>query len=61
MVICLERYADFHMAQVMPLPVSVSCFTKIKIGFTSLVLAYPGSPGKGPLNGGVCVCVLLLK
>jgi len=58
-VICLERYADFYMAQVMPLPLSVSCFTKIQIGFTFLVLAYPGSPGKGPLNGGVCVCAAI--
>ena len=23
----------------------------VQIGFTFLVLAYPGSPGKGPLNG----------
>jgi len=35
----------------MPLPLTVSCFSKIHIGFTYLVLAYPGSPGKGPLNG----------
>jgi len=34
----------------MPLPLTVSCFSKIKIGFTFLILAYPGSPGKGPLN-----------
>jgi len=27
------------------------CFSKIQIGFTFLVPAYPGSPGKGPLNG----------
>ena len=46
MVICLERGADLHMAQLMPLPLTVSCFSKIQIGFTSLVLAYPGSPGK---------------
>ena len=32
-----------------------SCFSKIQIGFTFLVPAYLGSPGKGPLNG-VCVC-----
>ena len=38
------------MAQLMPLPLTVSCFSKIHIGFTFLVLAYPGSPGKGPLN-----------
>ena len=34
----------------MPLPLTVSCFSKIQIGFTFLVLAHPGSPGKGPLN-----------
>jgi len=55
-VICLERGADLHMAQLMPLPLSVSYFSKIQIGFTFLVLAHAGSPGKGPLNG-VCVCV----
>jgi len=59
MVICLERGADLHMAQLMPLPLIVSCFDKIQIGFTFLVPAYPGSPGKGPLNGCVCVCVCL--
>ena len=55
MVICLERGADLHMAQLMPLPLTVSCFSKIQIGLTFLVLAHLGSPGKGPLNG--CVCV----
>ena len=44
-----------HTAQLMPLPLTVSCFSKIQIGFTFLVPAHPGSPGKGPLNG--CVCV----
>ena len=53
MVICLERDADLHMAQLMPLPLTVSCFSKIQIGFTFLVPAHPGGPGKGPLN--VCV------
>jgi len=46
MVICLERGADLHMAQLMPLPLTVSCSSKIQIGFTFLVLAYPGCPGK---------------
>ena len=36
---------------------SLSCFTKIQIGFTFLVPAHLGSPGKGPLNRCVCVCV----
>ena len=57
MVICLERDADLHMAQLMPLPLTVSCFCKIQIGFTFLVPAHLGSPGKGPLNGCVCDAV----
>ena len=46
MVICLERGADLHMFQLMPLPLTVSCSSKIQIGFTFLVPAYPGCPGK---------------
>jgi len=45
MAICLERGADLHMAQLMPLPLSISFFSKIQIDFTFLVLADPGSPG----------------
>ena len=56
MVIYLERGADLHMAQRIPLPLTVSCFSKIQIGFTFLVPAHPGSPGQRPLNS-VCVCV----
>ena len=55
MVISLERSADLHMAQLRPLPLTVSCFSKIQIGFTFLVPAHPGSPGKGQLN--LCVRV----
>ena len=44
MVICLERDADFYMAQLMPLPLTVSCFSKIQIDFAFLVPAHPGSP-----------------
>ena len=57
MVICLEQDAYLHMAQLMPVPLTVSCFSKIQIGFTFLVLADLDSPGKGPLNG--CVAVWL--
>ena len=64
MIICLERGADLHMAQLMPLPLTVSCFSKIQIGFTFLVLAHQGSPGKRAVKRmwvcgcvGVCVCV----
>ena len=47
MVICLEQgAAALHMAQLMPLPLTVSCFSKIQIGFTFLVPAHPGSPGQ---------------
>ena len=56
MVICLERGADLHMAQLMPLPLTVSCSSKVQIGFTFLVQAHPGSPGKRAVKQ-VCVCV----
>jgi len=58
--VCLERGADLHMAQLMPLPLTVSCFTKIQIGFTFVVPAHLGSPDKGPLNRCVRVCVCVL-
>jgi len=58
MVICLERDADLHMAQLMPLPLTVSCFSKIQIGFTFLVQAYPGSPGQRAVKR-ACVCVCM--
>ena len=44
MVICLEWVADLHTALLMPLPLTVSCLSKIKIGFTFLVLAQPVIP-----------------
>jgi len=43
------------MAQLMPLQLTVSCFNKIQIGFTFLVLAHPGSPGQRAVKQ---VCVL---
>jgi len=55
-VICLERGADLHMAQLIPLPLTVSCSSKIQIGFTFLVPAYLGSPGKKAVKR-VSVCV----
>ena len=56
MVICLEQGPDLHMAQLMPLPLTVSCFSKIQIGFTFLVPAHRGSPGQRAVKW-VCVCV----
>ena len=47
MVVCLERGADLHMAQRVPLPLTVSCY---QIGFTFLV------PDKRPLNVCIAVC-----
>ena len=55
MVICLEQDADLHMVQLMSLPFTVSCFSKIQISFTFLVLAHLGSPGKRAVKR-VCVC-----
>ena len=56
MVVCLEQGADLHMVQLMPLPLIVTCFSKIQIGFTFLVVAHLGSPGKRAVKR-VCVCV----
>ena len=58
-VICLERDADLHMAQLMPLPLTASCFSKTHIGFIFLVPAHlgsPVSPGKRAVKR-VCVCL----
>jgi len=57
LVIYLERGADMHVAQLMPLPLNVSCFSKIQIGFWYRLTRVV--PEKGPLNGCLCVCVLL--
>ena len=58
MVVDLERGADLHMAQLMPLPLTVSCFSKIQIGSAFLVPAHLGSPGKRAIKRTcVCVCV----
>jgi len=55
-VTCLERGADLHMAQLMLLPLTVSCFSKIQTGSTFLVPAHPGSPGKRAVKR---VCVIM--
>jgi len=52
---CLEWGADLYRAQLMPLPLTDSCFSKIQIGFTFLVPAQPGSPGQRAVKQ-VCVC-----
>ena len=59
MVICLERGADLHTAQLMALPLTISCFSKIQIGFTFLLPANLGSPGQRAVKR-VCVCVSIL-
>ena len=56
MVICLEQGAELHIAQLVPLPLTVSCFSKIQIGVTFLVPAHLGRPGKRAVKR-VCVCV----
>jgi len=56
MIICLERGADLHMAQLMPLQLTVSFFSKIQIDFTFLLLAHLCSPRKRAVKP-VCVCV----
>ena len=56
-VICLERGADLHMAQLMPLALIDSCFSKIQIGYFYLSgTGHPGSSGQWAVKR-VCVCV----
>ena len=48
------------LAQLMLLPLTVTCFSKIQIGFIFLVPAHLGSPGQRAVKR-VCVCVCLFK
>ena len=59
MVICLEQGAVLHMTQLMLLPLTVSCFSKIQVGFTFWYWLTHVVPDNGPLNGCVCVCVFV--
>jgi len=54
-VVWLEQGADLHMVQLMPLPLTVSCFSNIQIDFTFLVPAHLGSPRKRAVKR-VCAC-----
>jgi len=58
-VICLELGADLHMAQLMPLPLTVSCFSKSRLVLPFWYRLTRVVPEKGPLNGCVCVCVIV--
>ena len=60
MVSCLEQGADLHMVQLMPLPLTISCSSKIQIGFTFLVPAHPGSHRQRAVKR-VCVCVYCVQ
>ena len=55
LAVCLQQGADLHTAQLMPLLLTVSCFSKIQIGFAFLVPAHLGSPGHRAVKR-VCVC-----
>ena len=57
MVICLERDADLHMAQLMPLPLTVSCFSGDRLVLPFWYRLTWAVAEKGPLNGCLCVCV----
>jgi len=54
--VCLERGADLQMAQVMPLPLTVFCFSKIQICLPFSYRLARVVPDKETLNGCVCVC-----
>ena len=64
MFVCLEQGADLHLAQLIPLPLTVPCFSKIQIGSTFLVPAHLGSPGKRDVKRvcvRACVCVMSIS
>ena len=58
MLASLSVWSEVRMAQLMPLPLTVSCFSKIQIGFTFLIPTHPGSPGQRAVKHvclGVCI------
>ena len=59
MVICLGRGADLHMAQLMPLPLTICCSSKSWLVLPFLVPAYPGSPGQNPESRKMVVVVVV--
>jgi len=60
MVICLERGADLHTAQLMPLTLTASCFSRIQMVLPFWYRLTWVDPDKGPLNGGMCMHVFHL-
>jgi len=50
---------SYHMAQLMPLLLTVSCFGKIQIGFTFWYRLTRVVPDTGPLSARACVCVII--
>ena len=64
MVVCLGQSADLHMAQLMPLPLTVSCPSQSRLfylpGFTFLVPAHPGRPGHSPGDRKTVVVIVVV-
>jgi len=60
MVICREWDADLHVAQLMPLLLTISCFSISRLVLPFWYRLTCVVPDKGPLNGCVCVCVVVL-
>ena len=60
MVICLEGDAGLHVAQLMPLPLTISCFSKIQIGFYHAMLCIRGT-SRGPVSVCLSQVGVLLK
>jgi len=59
MVICLERGADLHMAQMMPLPLTVPCFSICRLALPFWYRLTWVVSDKRLLSVCVCVCVCL--
>jgi len=59
--ICLERSADLHTAQLMPLPLTVSCSSKSRLVLPFWYWLTPGSPGQRAVKRVCVVCVYALQ
>jgi len=60
MVTSLGRGADLHMAQLMPLPLTVSCSSQLRLVLPVCYWLTWVVPDKGPLDG-CCCCYIFVN
>ena len=61
MVMCRGQGADLHMAQLMPLPLTISCCSKSRLVLPSwFYLAHTGGPRQNPEGRKMVVVVVVV-